>query len=131
MLIGDYLELTEKDILCCAPPLFHCFGLVAGLMASYTHGASIVYAKRDFDPAALVDVLVRERATILHGVPTMFTAILHEMQKTGTKIDSIWTGIAAGTKIPPQLLKELRERLGFKDIAITYGEHGKQLNRSI
>ncbi|KAG0153810.1 hypothetical protein PDIDSM_1189 [Penicillium digitatum] len=28
--IGDRMNLTSFDILCCPPPLFHCFGLVLG-----------------------------------------------------------------------------------------------------
>jgi long-chain acyl-CoA synthetase len=37
--IGDRMRLTPSDILCCPPPLFHCFGLVLGLMSVLTHGA--------------------------------------------------------------------------------------------
>lgn len=121
--IGDYLGITEKDVLCCSPPLFHCFGLVAGLIAAYTHGTSIVFANRDFDPAAVVNLLVRERCTVLHGVPTMLSAIMQQMDKMGVKLNTLRTGIAAGTKVPPALMTELQKRLGFKNIAITYGEH--------
>lgn len=120
--IGEYLKLTSKDFLCCAPALFHCFGLVAGLMAAFTHGATIGFAGRDFDAAAVVDMLIQERATALHGVPTMFTAIMSEMEKRGVEIDTIRTGIAAGTKVPPALLEELERRMGYKHIAITYGK---------
>ncbi|KAG0016253.1 Fatty-acid-CoA ligase, partial [Podila clonocystis] len=39
--IGDNMKLSEKDILCCPPPLFHCFGLVLGSLAAMTHGSAI------------------------------------------------------------------------------------------
>ncbi|RSL52242.1 hypothetical protein CEP54_011001 [Fusarium duplospermum] len=120
-MIGEYLQLTHEDVLCCAPPLFHCFGLVAGLMATFTHGAAIGFAGRDFDPAQVVDLLVRERCTALHGVPTMYIAILKHLDNIGVTIDTIRTGIAAGTKIPPALITEIQERLGYQFVGNTYG----------
>jgi acyl-CoA synthetase (AMP-forming)/AMP-acid ligase II len=36
--VGEGMELTEHDIICCPPPLYHCFGLILGLLASMTHG---------------------------------------------------------------------------------------------
>ncbi|PGH09908.1 hypothetical protein AJ80_07618 [Polytolypa hystricis UAMH7299] len=119
--IGDYLQLSPSDVVCCGPPLFHCFGLVAGLMSALTHGASIIFAQRDFDAPAVCGMLIRERATVLHGVPTMFTAVLNELERSGRKITTLRKGIAAGTKIPPALLTELERKLGYEHIAITYG----------
>ena len=50
--IGDRMNLTDEDILCCPPPLFHCFGLVLGLLAILTHGGKIVYTSETFDADA-------------------------------------------------------------------------------
>lgn len=119
--MGEYLQLNEDDILCCGPPLFHCFGLVAGLMATFTHGACIGFAGRDFDAPQVVDMLVREGCTALHGVPTMFTAILQHMNRTGVEVKTVKKGIAAGTKVPPAVAAEVQKRLGYEHIAITYG----------
>jgi mevalonyl-CoA ligase len=120
--MGDYLDLDGGDIICCPPPLYHVFGLVAGFLASYTHGSTIVYANRDFDPAAVAEVIVKEKCTVLHGVPTMFTAIMQQLKNTGQTVNTLRTGIAAGSKVPPPLLTELHQQLGFKNIAISYGK---------
>jgi mevalonyl-CoA ligase len=120
--MGDYLGLDGKDIICCPPPLYHVFGLVAGFLASYTHGSTIVYANRDFDPAAVAGVLVKEKCTVLHGVPTMFTAIMQQLKDKGQTLNTLRAGIAAGSKVPPALLTELHGQLGFKNIAISYGK---------
>ena len=120
--MGDCLDLSTKDIICCPPPLFHCFGLVAGLLAALTHGSSIIYPSRDFDADAIAVSLLKEHCTVLHGVPTMFTAIMGALEKRNFKLDGIRTGIAAGTKVPPPLLGELRANLGFRDTCIVYGK---------
>ncbi|KAF7181263.1 hypothetical protein CNMCM7691_000481 [Aspergillus felis] len=119
--IGERLNLTTDDVVCCSPPLFHCFGLVAGMLASLIHGSTTVFPHRDFDASAVIDALVKERCTVLHGVPTMFSAILQQLHQTGIEIKTLRTGIVAGSKVPPTLLREVQEKLGYRDIAITYG----------
>ena len=120
--MGEYLRLTSDDFLCCGPPLFHAFGLVVGLMATFTRGATIGFAGRDFEVAPVVDMLVKERCTALHGVPTMFYAILNEIERLGIEIKTIKKGVAAGTKVPPALHEEIQRRLGYEHVTIAYGE---------
>ncbi|GIK05041.1 acyl-CoA synthetase member 2 mitochondrial [Aspergillus viridinutans] len=119
--IGERLNLTADDVVCCPPPLFHCFGLVAGMLAAFIHGSTTVLPHRDFDARAVIDAVVAERCTVLHGVPTMFAAILQDLHQTGIEIRTLRTGIMAGSKVPPSLLREVHEKLGYRDIAITYG----------
>ena len=79
LFIGDNMALTNKDRICIPPPLFHCFGLVLGNLAVFTHGATAVYASETFNPGAVLKVVAEEKCTGLHGVPTMFVAELdHE-----------------------------------------------------
>ena len=73
------MALTSKDKICIPPPLFHCFGLVLGNLAVFTHGATAVYAAETFNPGAVLRVVSEEKCTGLHGVPTMFVSELdHE-----------------------------------------------------
>jgi acyl-CoA synthetase (AMP-forming)/AMP-acid ligase II len=75
--------LTEKDVICCPPPLFHCFGCILGYMASATHGSSIVFPTEAFDPLASLKAVQEYKATALYGVATMFLAEL-ELLANGT-----------------------------------------------
>jgi fatty-acyl-CoA synthase len=76
LFIGDNMALTSKDKICIPPPLFHCFGLVLGNLAAFTHGATAVYASETFNPGEVLRVVSEEKCTGLHGVPTMFVAEL-------------------------------------------------------
>ncbi|KAH8799738.1 hypothetical protein F5884DRAFT_868832 [Xylogone sp. PMI_703] len=120
-LTGDRLGLTPEDIVCSPPPLFHCFGIVIGFMAAFTHGVPVVFGSQDFDPAAIVHAVIREKCTVMHGVPTMFSAVLEYLQQTGLRINTLRTGIVGGSKVPPALLTEVRAKLGYQDIAVAYG----------
>jgi hypothetical protein len=55
--------------------------LVLGNLAAWTHGACIVYPSEIFNPEAIVDAVVEEECTALHGVPTHFLGVLAEVQK--------------------------------------------------
>lgn len=64
--------------------------LVLGNLAAWVHGASIVYPSAIFDPSSIVDAVVQEKCTGLHGVPTHFLGVLAEIEKrheTGERPD--------------------------------------------
>lgn len=125
-LIGRSMNLTNRDILCNTPPLFHCFGLVLGNLAAWTHGACIVYPSAIYDPPSIVDAVMQEKCTALHGVPTHFLGVLSEIEKRkkeGEAVDfrSLRTGIAAGTSIPIDLMRTLVSELNLTELTVAYG----------
>ncbi|KAH9019411.1 acetyl-CoA synthetase-like protein [Lactarius hengduanensis] len=124
--IGQAMRLTENDILCNPPPLFHCFGLVLGNLAAWSHGSAVVYASEIYDPRAIVDAVVKERCTALHGVPTHFLGVLSEVerrQQAGEQLDlsRLRTGIAAGSPVPIELMKQLITKLNLRELTNAYG----------
>ncbi len=74
--LGRTMRLTEQDRICIPVPLYHCFGMVIGNLASLTSGATMVYPGEGFDPLATLETVEREKCTALYGVPTMFIAEL-------------------------------------------------------
>jgi len=122
--IGDRMLLTEHDIVCCPPPLFHCFGSILGYMATATHGSAIVFPAEAFDPYATLKAVQEEKCTALYGVPTMFIAEL-ELLKTSTVpyagFEHLRTGIAAGTSVPSELMRKLHKILNLTELTICYG----------
>ncbi|PUU78527.1 acyl-CoA synthetase/AMP-acid ligase-like protein II [Tuber borchii] len=122
--IGDRMLLTNKDVICCPPPLFHCFGSVLGYMASATHASCIVFPAECFDAKATLHAVQQEKCTALYGVPTMFTAELEllasgEVEQKG--FEHLRTGIAAGSSIPKELMKKLHRKLNLTELTICYG----------
>jgi acyl-CoA synthetase (AMP-forming)/AMP-acid ligase II len=64
--------------------------LVLGNLAAWSRGAAIVYPSEIFNPVAIMDALVEEQCTALHGVPTHFIGILAELdkrKKAGKRVD--------------------------------------------
>ncbi|KAL3475510.1 hypothetical protein BJX99DRAFT_229471 [Aspergillus californicus] len=119
--IGDRMSLTSFDILCCPPPLFHCFGLVLGMLAVVTHGSKIVFPGETFDPLRTLHAISDEKCTALHGVPTMFEAILSFEKPENFDCSNLRTGIIAGAPVPRPLMKRLFEELNMRQYTSSYG----------
>ncbi|KAK4152206.1 hypothetical protein C8A00DRAFT_44706 [Chaetomidium leptoderma] len=123
--IGDRMRLTPFDILCCPPPLFHCFGLVLGLMTVITHGAKIVYPAEIFDAPATLQALLAEQCTAVHGVPAMFDSLLSlpaaSQLCARDDLPRLRTGIIAGAPVPRHLMEQLVARLGMAEFTSSYG----------
>ena len=121
--IGDRMRLTPDDILCCPPPLFHCFGLVLGMMAVFTHGGKIVYPAEIFDPKATLQAIKDEQCTAVHGVPAMFDSILALPEAKDLEASQLRlrTGIVAGAPVPRYLMEQMVSRLGMTEFTSSYG----------
>ena len=118
--IGENQRLTEKDIVCLPVPLFHCFGLVLGMMAVITHGA-VAALLEWFDPVLVLATIQKERCTSVYGVPTMFIAELNHPMFAMFDTRSLRTGIMAGSPCPIEAMKQVIEKMHMTEVTICYG----------
>ncbi|KAK6505463.1 hypothetical protein TWF481_007363 [Arthrobotrys musiformis] len=124
LLVGRSMELTEIDVICCAPPLFHCFGIVLGLLAAMVHGCTLLIPSESFNSKAVLDAVVKYKATALYGVPTMFLAELDELPKRSEEqnaFSSLRTGLIGGSIIAPALRERLQKELHLSKLLNVYG----------
>ena len=119
--IGEAMRLTEQDRLCIPVPLYHCFGMVLGNLACVTHGAAMVFPGEGFDPKAVLETVQAERCTGLHGVPTMFIAMLDHPDFQQYDLSQLRTGIMAGSPCPMEVMTRVIELMHMEEITIAYG----------
>jgi fatty-acyl-CoA synthase len=119
--IGEAMKLTPADRLCIPVPLYHCFGMVLGNLACFTHGSAIVYPNDAFDPLAVLETVQAERCTGLHGVPTMFIAELDQPRFREFDLSSLRTGIMAGSPCPIEVMKRVVSEMHMGEVTIAYG----------
>ena len=118
--IGECQHFTVDERVCLPVPLFHCFGLVLGVMAILTHGATAVVCE-NFDPLLVLASVQKEKCTALYGVPTMFIAELNHPMFKLFDLSSLRTGIMAGSPCPMEIMKRVIEEMHAKEITIAYG----------
>lgn len=115
------MQLGLRDRLCLPVPLYHCFGMVLGVLACASVGASVVFPGEGFDAGATLAAVGRYRCTALHGVPTMFIAMLDHPQFGQHDLSSLRTGIMAGAPCPVDTMQRVIADMHMEQVTIAYG----------
>lgn len=118
--IGRRQKFSDKEILCLPVPLFHCFGIVLGVLAILTHGGTLVIME-NFDALKVLAAIEKEECTALYGVPTMFIAELNNPNFSHFNLTSLRTGIMAGSPCPEEIMRRVISEMHCKEITIAYG----------
>jgi len=119
--IAELMHFGDQDRLVIPVPLYHCFGMVIGNLVCITRGATMILPCEAFEPGAVLEAVQAERATALHGVPTMFIAELEHPQFASYDLSSLRTGIMAGSPCPVEVMNAAIKRMHLKEIQIAYG----------
>ena len=118
-LTGEHLDFTSATRLCICVPLFHCFGLVLGVLNCLLHGCTMVIVER-FDPLLVLASIHKEKCTSLYGVPTMYISMLNHPMFDLFDLSSLHAGIMAGALCPVSLMQEVERKM---DMIVT-SEYG-------
>jgi fatty-acyl-CoA synthase len=119
--IGEAMKLSEVDRLCIPVPLYHCFGMVLGNLACITHGTAMIFPDEGFDAKSVLETVQAERCTALHGVPTMFIAVLDHPDFDKYDLSTLRTGIMAGSPCPVEVMKRVIDQMNMAQVTIAYG----------
>ncbi len=111
-------DLREGDRYLMINPYFHTFGLKAGLIASFLRGATMLPVAA-FDVDTVVDLIERERITMLPGPPTLYHSLLTVADKD--RLASLRAGVTGAADIPVELIRRIREELPFESLMTGYG----------
>lgn len=119
--VTDRIKLSESDRLCIPVPLYHCFGMVMGVLGAVSKGAAMVFPGEAFDPVSTLETLAQERCSAVYGVPTMFVAMLQEMESKHFDLGALRTGIMAGAPCPIDVMERVNTQLNMGEVTICYG----------
>ncbi|HXA60522.1 MAG TPA: AMP-binding protein [Streptosporangiaceae bacterium] len=115
---AEVVTLGEHDRYPIIAPFSHGFGINAGLIACVLKRATMMPIAL-FLPDRLLDLIERERVSILAGAPTMFFKILDEL--AGRDVSSLRVLICGAAAVPAELIHQLNDRLGLERMINAYG----------
>jgi len=122
LFIGNSMNLSHRDRLCVPVPFYHCFGMVLGNLTTVLAGATLVIPSATFDAALTLKAVEKEECTALYGVPAMFIAELEHPDFTQFRLNTLRTGIMAGSPCPIEVMKRVVEKMHCREITIAYGQ---------
>lgn len=111
-------DLREGDRYLMINPYFHTFGLKAGLVASFLRGATMV-PLAVFDVDNVVELIERERITMLPGPPTLYHSLLAVADRD--RLSTLRAGVTGAADIPVELVRRIRDELPFQTLMTGYG----------
>ncbi|MEU6140457.1 FadD3 family acyl-CoA ligase [Streptomyces sp. NPDC047081] len=116
----DLADLREGDRYLIVNPFFHIFGYKAGVITSLIRGATILPVPV-FEVDRVLDLVERERVTMLPGPPTLYHSLLEAQAKGGRDLSSLRSAVTGAADIPVELIRRIREELPFRSIMTGYG----------
>ncbi|MEV7389046.1 MULTISPECIES: FadD3 family acyl-CoA ligase [unclassified Streptomyces] len=114
----ELARLRQGDRYLIVNPFFHIFGYKAGLVASMIRGATVLPVAV-FDLDRVLDLVERERVTILPGPPTLY----HSLLQAGERHDlsSLRVAVTGSADIPVELVRRITTELPFTHLMTGYG----------
>jgi long-chain acyl-CoA synthetase len=110
LMIRNWMTNCEdgKEVVLMAIPLFHAYGMVAGMCFAMRAASSMVMIPNPRDLKDVLDNLQKYRATIYPGVPTMYNAINNNPDVQAKKYDL--SSIKACISGSAPLMRETKEK---------------------
>ena len=105
------LEGSADDVIMGCLPLFHVFGLTCSLNAGVLAGSQLTLIPR-FDGGTALDVVERDGVTVFEGVPTMFSAMLHQPDAANRDMSSLRLCVSGGSAMPVEVMRSFEETFG-------------------
>ncbi len=108
----EAMQLGPEDRVIAALPLIHLFGLTVTLTAPLLAGATVLLLER-FRPGTLLELLEREQATVICGVPALYVALLAAAARRGLPAHALRLAICGGAPVPSGLTREWEAAFGM------------------
>jgi acyl-CoA synthetase (AMP-forming)/AMP-acid ligase II len=117
---ADCAEVSDEDVYMIIAPFFHTFGYKAGWVASMLHGATMLPVIT-FDLDAVVDMIERDKVTIVPGPPTIFQTLLAYPGREDRDLSSLRLAVTGSAVVPVTLVERMQSELDFEMVITAYG----------
>ncbi|HEX7094817.1 MAG TPA: FadD3 family acyl-CoA ligase [Acidimicrobiales bacterium] len=117
---ADVVGLRAGDRYILINPFFHSFGFNAGVLVCIMKGACIL-PQLTFDVPEVMRRIPRDRISVLVGPPTIYQTILNHPDFEQFDMSSLRLAVTGAAAIPVELVKQMRDRLGFEVVVTGYG----------
>ncbi len=116
--IGERQGLSPKDRVLLPAPLFWSYGAANAMMATFTHGATLVLQGR-FEPGPALSLIEQHRCTSIYTLPAITHALVSDPSFSASRTSSLRTAMTIGS---PQDVATVAQVLGAAEVCNVYGQ---------
>tara|TARA_Y100000994_G_C15703971_1_gene446575 strand:+ start:6913 stop:8595 length:1683 start_codon:yes stop_codon:yes gene_type:complete len=105
--LGDTENHTISGVL----PLFHSFGLTAGMLAGMLSGGRFVPIPA-FQPKLVLDIIKSQKITVLELVPSMYNSLINaanRLKEPKKDLSSVRLAVAGGAPLPREIIEKFEK----------------------
>jgi acyl-CoA synthetase (AMP-forming)/AMP-acid ligase II len=101
-------------------PFFHSFGYKAGWLSAIIRGAHMLPVQ-SFDLDEVLERIHREKVSMIPGPPTIYQSLLAHPRRADYDLSSLRLAVTGAAPVPVELVRQMREELGFEVVVTAYG----------
>jgi len=116
-LFAQHFGLTSESVLLSPMPLFHTAGCVMSVLGALAARATLVLPPA-FEPGLFLELVERERADSLMGVPTMLLALMEDSRLATTETASVRRVLSGGAVVAPEVVRRVEAAFGAPCIVV-------------
>ncbi len=119
--VAEAMRFGPHDRLCVPVPFHAPLGWILGTVMTLCRSATMIVPAAQPDAEATLAAIAAERATAVHGTPSTFRSLLAHRRFHDYDLTSLRTGLVAGARCPPDLLRQVAQRMHAREITVGYG----------
>jgi fatty-acyl-CoA synthase len=108
----DTMGLSIRDTVLAVVPMFHANAWGLPYNAAMVGTKLVFPGPRMGDAPTLTQLMNEERVTLAAAVPTVWTMLLHHLQQSGSKLETLERTVIGGSAVPLQMIRDFRDRHG-------------------
>ena len=117
---AEEIRIDDKDKICLILPLFHIFGLIAGMFCNALCNSLIVIPD-SLRTDAILSAIYEYRCTLFHSVPTMVLALMNNKQFSADKVSSLRCSVLGGAPATEAQTKRMWDTFTENHFVTAYG----------
>src|SRR3989442_1701727 len=112
----NVLGLSTDDLTFSVSKLFFAYGLGNGMYFSLSAGARMMLNPERTSVPHVIDLVARPRPTFFFAVPTFYSAVLREAERSGRGVDfsSVRKCVSAGETLPAEIFNAWKRQFGIE-----------------
>jgi fatty-acyl-CoA synthase len=112
--LADSLALSESDVLMPVVPMFHVNAWGLPFAAAWFGSTQVLPGPRS-NPQLLAQLIEDEKVTVTAGVPTIWLALLNELEQNNYNMKSLRSVVCGGAAAPKGVIKafEMKHKIPF------------------